>query len=43
MFRCLVTDWGGLLDGGIRLEPSQRRRHGHELGHGIGGDGHRGG
>ena len=36
MFRCPVISWGGLLDGGIRLEPSQRRWHGHELGHGIG-------
>ena len=35
MFRCPVISWGGVLDGGIRLEPSQRRRHGHELGHGI--------
>ena len=41
MFRCPVISWGGLLDGGIRLEPSQRRWHGHELGHGIGRDGHR--
>ena len=41
MFRCPVISWGGLLDGGIRPEPSQRRWHGHELGHGIGRDGHR--
>ena len=41
MFRCPVISWGGLLDGGIHLEPSQRRWHGHELGHGIGRDGHR--
>ena len=41
LFRCPESSWCGLLDGSIRLEPSQRRWHGHELGHGIGRDSHR--